>query len=256
MKTSWLLLFLVSIMTGLMACKSTSRSAAAERQNPTPNQQWMLAVNSANWDDIYMDNAVKVESNGRVINGQEAIINSNKQAGWQIKTIATDKIINTHQEKLYQYEIGKFSTTDGQTFHHLLIWNLSGEKPRREFEFVGSKEIVSSSVLVEIDQRRAEWIKLCNEHNAANLVEELYRKDAIYYNHKPIIRGREAIIADYQYMNQPKYNLLLTPILLQAVNETLAFEIGQCSGSYGGKYILVWQKNVDGKWYISMDANL
>ena len=56
-------------------------------------------------------------------------------------------------------------------------------------------------------------------------------------------------------MNNPKYSLNLTPIVLELVNERIAIEIGQCSGSYNGKYVLVWEKTKDGQWKVLFDAN-
>ena len=38
-----------------------------------------------------------------------------------------------------------------------------------------------------ISQRRAEWMRLCNLHNAFQLVSTMYTGDAIYFNHKPIV---------------------------------------------------------------------
>ena len=35
-------------------------------------------------------------------------------------------------------------------------------------------------------------------------------------------------------MNNPDYTLTLEPLAFSMVNDDLAYEIGQCSGSYGG----------------------
>ncbi|MFK7921402.1 MAG: hypothetical protein AB8H47_05570 [Bacteroidia bacterium] len=243
-------------LVGLLACHSTLRSAAAEQQDLSPNQRWMDAVNGGSWEDVYTEQAIHINADGSVINGREEIIELIKQQDWHINSIATTQTATTHRDSSFQYGLGRFYTQGGQMYQHLLIWNLEGEIPMRELEMIVKADEFDQTILDQINQRRTEWIELCNQHNAKHLVEELYSEDAIYYNHKPIIRGREAITADYQYMNRPQYNLLLTPIIISAVNEQLVYEIGQCSGSYGGKYILVWEKETDGKWYISMDANL
>lgn len=256
MKTALKALIWSALLLGFMACQSTSRSAAAERQNAGPNQSWMDAVNGGNWEDVYSEQAIHIKADGSVVNGREDIIKLIKQQGWQIDSIATTQTVKTHRDSSYQYEIGRFYTQRGQMYQHLLIWGLQREVPLRALEMIVKGENVDSAILEQINQRRTEWIELCNQHNASNLVEQLYSEDAIYYNHKPIIRGHELITADYQYMNRPQYELLLTPIIIAPVNEQLVYEIGQCSGSYGGKYILIWEKEVNGKWYISMDANL
>lgn len=127
---------------------------------------------------------------------------------------------------------------------------------RRELEFIARAAPTDSTIQQAIDKRRAEWIRLCNAHNAAELVKELYSANAMYYNHKPLVIGHDAIIEDYQYMNEEKYSLTLTPIAVELVTNRLAYEIGQCSGSYGGKYMLVWQKDKTGQWSIVMDSNI
>ena len=70
-----------------------------------------------------------------------------------------------------------------------------------------------------------------------------------------MVVGRENLIPLYSYMNNPNYELTLHPISVEAVSETLVLEIGQCKGSYGGKYILIWQKTTEG-WQVLFDANL
>ncbi len=250
--------FLLIVLLSLMACQTTERSATAEKQteNLSPNERWVEAINNQQWENIYLGKAVKIEADGSLIEGREAIIEAIKQNNWQIEAIETLKTINTHRGSPYQYEIGQFTTSNREVFYHLLIWNLAGEQPLRELEVIASGGTNDSSILNAIDQRRAEWIKLCNEHDAANLVEQLYSEDALYYNHKPIVKGRAAITQDYSYMNRPEYSLMLKPIIVQPVNENMVFELGQCSGGYGGKYMLLWQKDAAGKWYVMMDSNV
>ena len=57
-------------------------------------------------------------------------------------------------------------------------------------------------------------------------------------------------------MNNKNYRLKLEPLIVKPVSKNLVFEIGQCSGSYDGKYILVWGKDVDGMWKIIIDSNI
>ncbi|MEL6276528.1 MAG: hypothetical protein AAFU03_15630, partial [Bacteroidota bacterium] len=103
---------------------------------------------------------------------------------------------------------------------------------------------------------RNAWIDLCNQHDAQQLVDSLYAKNAIYYNHRPVVIGRETIGQTYQYMNDERYQLTLTPIQVEAVNDSLVYEIGQCSGSYGGKYVIIWQLGRDGVWRVILDSNI
>lgn len=149
------------------------------------------------------------------------------------------------------YQVAEFSGLHEQIYASLQI--VEGDKV--VFEWLEKKEELKVN-FTKIDERRAEWIKYCNLHNARNLVENLYSEKAIYFNHKPLIVGREAIIEDYRYMNNPTYNLHLAPLHLHVISDQIIFEIGQCSGSYNGKYVLVWEKEADGQWWIAMDSNI
>ena len=64
------------------------------------------------------------------------------------------------------------------------------------------------------------------------------------------------MIKEYSYMNNKNYRLNLQPLIVKAVNASFAFEIGQCSGSYNGKYILIWKIDSDGSWKIFIDSNI
>ncbi len=123
------------------------------------------------------------------------------------------------------------------------------------FEYLEESQVAEVD-LGELDLRREEWMKICNQHDALALVKEMYMKEAVYYNHKPLVIGQEKIVEQYSYMNDEKYSLELEPLFMQVVSSEIVYEVGQCRGSYGGKYILVWTRDIDGKWKIKMDSNL
>ena len=133
----------------------------------------------------------------------------------------------------------------------MVIWR-QGVK---EFEIIVANDDIKFDQK-EIDQRRKEWMELCNQHNAYNLVSNLYEPEAIYYNHRPVDIGTDKIARTYSYMDRETYSLNLTPIIVHPVANTLVYEIGQCSGSYGGKYMLIWRKNSEGVWQILFDSNI
>ena len=99
-------------------------------------------------------------------------------------------------------------------------------------------------------------MQYCNAHQVDKLVNELYTKDALYYNHRPMINGRERLIQEYSYMGNPAYKLALKPITVRPFSKDLVVEIGQCEGSYPGKYILIWQRSDQGVWQIALDSNI
>jgi ketosteroid isomerase-like protein len=177
-----------------------------------------------------------------------------KRALGRIDSVYTLQSFPADRAERYRYEIGGFTTPSGE-YRHLLIRDTDGPQPRRVLELIAPVR-PAPSARAAIDRRRAEWIDRCNQHDARALIENLYAPNTVYYNHRPPIVGREALVAAYAYMNNPGYELSLAPLAFTMVNEDLAYEIGQCSGSYGGKYIIAWQRDAAGQWYVLLDSNI
>ena len=251
----YLILFNVFLILG---CFSNAEKTNEQDFSPTVNiDKWANQFNSDKdaLAQLYIEKAIKINAAGEVLDGREAIIEDWKKMDWKIKNIKTLKKVSTHKNTPYEYEIGEFKNSKEKIFKHLIIWNTKEKTKTRELEFI-AKATTFSSNKNEIDQRRKEWMTICNSHDAKKLVHQLYDENALYYNHKPLVIGRDSITTEYSYMNREKYQLTLTPIHLEEVTENLAFEIGQCSGTYGGKYMIVWQKDETGKWYVLMDSNI
>ncbi len=198
----------------------------------------------------------KITSLGKVIKGAKSIQEALQKQDLAFDTVIVKKNVPINDRDPFEYEISTIREDDDSYLDQLLIWKKENGTRKRVLEFVAPADEWNPENKEVIDQARKNWIFLCNQHNAKALVEEMYAPNAIYYNHKPAIIGHEAISKEYQYMNNPDYKLSLSPIHLELVNERLAFEIGQCSGSYGGKYIIAWQKSEEGKWRVLMDSNL
>ena len=219
-------------------------------------QKWMQCINSdiEALGESYIENAVKINGAGEVLEGPLAIVENYRSQELQIDSVNTLKKIVAVLDSTIIYEIGHFWSTD-QPFAHLVLWRNTNGTLLRELEFVtpiGANEANKD----EISSSREQWMSLCNANNVKELVTEMYTENARYYNHKPMVMGREAITDEYEYMNNPAYQLKLNPLIVEMVNKTLAFEIGQCSGSYPGNYVLVWQKGEDDTWRILLDSNI
>lgn len=155
----------------------------------------------------------------------------------------------------YVYEISAVQTEDRKEIGLFTIWHKDDGGLVRQLEFIASSSTSAIDTTI-LTNRRKEWMKFCNAHDVDRLVTELYANDAIYFNHKPPVIGHKAIIEEYDYMRSPDYSLTLRPIVVHMVSDEIAYEIGQCDGGYQGKYVLVWQKNIDGAWTIAMDSNI
>ncbi len=232
----------------------------AQAQSDQANQEWQKAINarSANLKDLYVEKPIKIFPNQAVMQGQDSIANHLLSTYPEIDSIYTKKFIPTHQREgvAYAYEIGGFQDPTGQLYKHLIIWRVEKDKRLRALELTAEATPDAEVELSEITARREEWMKWCNAHEVPKLVDELYASSPLYYNHRPLITGRDALVKEYGYMRNERYQLTLKPLIVETVHSQLAYEIGQCEGAYGGKYILIWQKDNAGQWKISLDANL
>ena len=163
------------------------------------------------------------------------------------RTVVTEKL---------EYEIGTFKTEKGTDYATISIWVKENGLEQKILEAVYQMtENTELSAKEEIAGARKKWVTLCNAHNAGKLVAELYTEDAIYYNRGRVLIGREALTAEYSYMNNQAYSLDLNPTHIQLVSKNMAFELGRCSGSYNLPYILIWKKEADGNWRVFFDSN-
>lgn len=213
----------------------------------------LINLNTDELKNIYLTNAMKVNTKGEVLSGNTIINTFYKNNPLHIDSLKV--LLRTEASPTKVYEIGKIYSTNQKTYNYLHIWHTADREKKIELEFI-ERSGPFSPVTNEINKAREEWMKLCNQHDASTLIERMYTSNALYYNHKPMVIGRKAISLEYSYMNNGNYHLTLKPILSEMVNEKTVFEIGQCSGNYGGKYMIVWQKNESGVWQVLMDSNI
>lgn len=259
---------LLAILFALAACQD-GRPGVEDRVHRTKfvitpeqlaraNDQWRELFNQApeRLADLYRADAVMITTEGQVLTKPEE-----RAAYWQEQSKSLRPVSSTSNRAqvkatpLVVYEINEISTTGQQPHRSIVIWQWDDDRLQRQLEFrapATDTPLDSAGIRAARDR----WITLCNQHDAHALVSALYVPEAIYYNHKPLIRGIEAISEEYSYMDLPRYALSLTPLHLVPVNDTLAFEIGQCGGTYEGKYLFVWRKMPDGEWKIWLDSNV
>ncbi len=223
-------------------------------------KNWADDINSHNTISIknhYDTNAIKIISTDSIIEHSTPIADYYKVQKGKITSIESIFSIEANYEMRINYDLVRYKIDDQKEFIGIVIWKMENEKITREFEFAEENTVESGKVDTNnIAESRKLWMELCNAHNAQALVTQLYSNNAIYYNHKPIVKGTADLVKEYSYMNNKNYHLNLHPIILKVVNASFAFEIGQCSGTYNGKYILIWKKHADGSWKIYIDSNI
>ncbi|ROH99807.1 hypothetical protein EGI05_02665 [Chryseobacterium daecheongense] len=227
---------------------------------PDHLKNWANSINKNNVDSIknlYDANSVKIISPDNIIENSSQIANYYNVQKGKITSIKSLFSVEANSKRKINYELISYKIDNRKEFIGIVIWRIENEKIVREFEFSNESNLEAKKVdTTSISERRKLWVQLCNENNSKNLVKELYSNNTIYYNHKPLVKGTEDLIKEYNYMDNKNYHLKLHPLILKAVNANFAFEIGQCTGSYNGKYILVWGKDSEGKWKIITDSNI
>jgi ketosteroid isomerase-like protein len=223
-------------------------------------KDWVGSINNSDntaIEKIYASNAIKIVSVDSIIESSSQIAEYFGNKKNKISSIESLFKIEANKRRQINYEIISYKTEDQLENVQLLIWRLENGKVIREFEFTESRNQEAKNVdITTIADTRKRWMELCNANNAKNLVNQLYSANTIYFNHKPLIIGTKDLIKEYNYMNRSDYSLHLQPLKLEIVNANFAFEIGQCSGGYKGKYILIWERQSDGNWKIHIDSNI
>lgn len=249
-------------------CQQLSSKNEIPEKNPVPVEtniisedltDWVNAINNKNLSsirDFYSTESIKIISADSTLNNPREIADYYLLLPNKIISISSLFHVEASKEKDINYELIEYMTEDKKVYVQLVIWKLHNGKKIREFEFTSRRSEVLVVEEERISKRRNLWMQLCNDHNPKNLVNDLYSSHSFYFNHKPLIKGQDNLIKEYGYMKNENYNLTLEPLKLEFVNTNLVYEIGQCDGSYRGKYILIWNKEADGKWKIFIDSNV
>ena len=236
MRIIWAFLFCAT----LFSCQSNGTARSESSTNP-------------NLSDIYTDDVVKITTENIVVRGRQELEQYLKTSspGWtDYNTLFS---VEAQTNPLVEYEIGHFKSSRSE-YKTLLIRKQIEDEKKIQFEVIIPTS-PHSSIQETIAQRRQDWMTHCNAHEVEQLVNQVYGDPTFYFNRGSVIDNRDELIQEYDYMNRDDYNLTLTPLHFEPVSSSYAIEIGQCSGTYGGKYILIWKK-VDGVWKVWIDSNI
>lgn len=250
---------MLTFMLYLLAGMAVPQSAVLPTECEAANHIWQRLLNEQpqHIPTHYTEDAITLTGKGRQLTTareRQAYLAPLLSSQQTIKSIEPIFCELANPNAAIRYDISRLKPASGPDYIQLVIWRKANGQYLRELDFLVPL-VPGRTDLTALDQARDKWIELCNEHDAAVLVEQLYEPEALYYNHRPVITGREQIAETYSYMNDEEYSLHLDPLVVQPVRQDLVLEVGQCSGSYGGKYVLIWRRNAEGQWQIWMDSN-
>lgn len=252
MKIRYLLILLV-----LLACGS---SVFFKNPIPRQNYQWLIKLDSEsefNASSYYLNNA-GLYFNGKMYQGVQEINNrllDLKENSKNFKSLDTIQFVK--HDSSHVYDIGFYKDWDQQVYVYLIAWNKKEGTWKKEFEAIHSFDEDPKFTLDKegIDNARNLWVQRSNNHDHRSLIEQSYTSDAIYFNNGKVDRGTEEIVSRYAYMSRPNWKIKLTPIKTFAVKEDLIYEIGQYKSNGIGHYIILWKKETNGLWKVSLDFN-
>ena len=223
---------------------------------------WVILPLNARSQSEVSDSFFKQLMDDVVILSERGMIRGEKQVSGFVSDLISDSNGETTYSKTFNaavnpnlvYEIGEL-LLNNQSYQVMFI-KRKNNKQRQSIEFLviyrNESPVTEHSAL---KVKRDMWMEFCNTHQAGALVRQLYTKEAYYYNRGRLLQGTKALSTEYSYMNSPSYSLQLTPKHIVFVSPQIAYEIGQCSGSYPYPYMLLWNKTKNGQWKIMMDSN-
>lgn len=151
-------------------------------------------------------------------------------------------------------EIGKIFGELG-SFGYTTAWRKIDNQYYIEYQIVKPINLDSSIDLEEVDQQRKEWELQSNNHRPDLVLQNVYHPEAFYLNRNELTKGRKAITERYGYMKNENWKITLTPNELLPVTSHLVMEIGIYRSNGEGQYLLIWEKDTDEKWMVSLDFN-
>lgn len=222
------------------------------------NMNWMSSItgNEKEISSIYTENALLFSELDSYIRGitQITTFYQNKFKGLTLKEYTPLHRVQLSENKDMAFEIGLLTTAQNVSYQYLILWTKVNGSWLRDLEAVAEKT-VDSDVDSGIDVARNRWVKLANQHSAADLIKNTYIENLFYYNRGILYEGYESLADVYSYMNDPAFDINLTRDYCVMVGQNLAYEIGVWKTSdYQGNYIIVWNK-LEHEWKIMLDCN-
>lgn len=219
-------------------------------------KEWMDSYNQAkDLSAYYLDNALLFPEKADPIKGGESI------TGYYSDLFTTGtRFTAVHPYQRFTettqliYETGYITTDKQDIYQYMTIWKNAEGSWKRELETI-AKKTVSRNEHEQVNTARSRWIQLCNSHRHDQLIAQVYAADAYYYNRGRLLQGRQQLTEEYKYMANPMYQLTLTPLSVQMVQPDMVYEIGKGSGSYGGHYMIRWEKQPATDWQVTLDTN-
>lgn len=250
---------LIIIIALTTQCKNNSKT----EQDKSTGKVWADVFNQ-NIDEIseqYYKSAFILTSEGDTIKGKTGITSFHKNLKNSSGNITDFSVIaqqKVTKAPFIRYEIGTFSTTNGNKYKYLAIYETYNNTELRVFESIIQCSKNPANIRM-LEQRRIDWANGASSHNVKSFINDLYASNALYYSQSndKLSLGSKSIIETFAYMNDPRYTFdKLESIHSEPVNEEIILEIGIWKMPYiSGEYVIIWKLCSDNVWRVLIDSN-
>lgn len=152
------------------------------------------------------------------------------------------------------FEVGRFERDDGIPIFFLIGWQYINGNWIRELDLFIDNTVTQCSDIGGVEVARNKWMKLANEHNPENLVNNSYTYNAIYFSNGKLTMV-DQLAKRYKYMSNQDWKIELEAYDVMVVQEGLILEIGEYRAKSKGLYLIIWQKQENKKWKVLLDFN-
>lgn len=154
------------------------------------------------------------------------------------------------------FELGcYYNATNQDSTLSLIAWKKDSLQWVKELEVLSPITIQQPVPEDSIKAALQAWEDLSNQHQHAQLVQQLYAPHGFYFNDGYIYQGIPAITEKYAYMSKPKWHIRLSTIQSLQATDSLYYDVGQYVSSGRGHYFILWQLQASGQWQVLLDFN-
>lgn len=221
---------------------------------------WLSAFNNSDTTGI----TEQYLSKSAILINNELVQSDSILGSFLLKNLKTDnfKISQKLTLKIFEHDSARFMETgyfvmnneNPRKIYFITAWLKKNNAWKREVDIFYSASENEIDTTVFSDRKR-DWVRFSNAHDAAQLINNLYHTDAFYLSKGRLDRGTEAITARYRYMDKPTWTVDLKSSAIIPVSDTIVYEIGRwVTKSKSGYFLIVWQYRA-ASWKILIDFN-
>ena len=248
-------IFIIALSSQLVFAQTTKELERARAK-------WVHYVNkgSKRVEKLYVKQSL-LYSQEKDVFGKTAIkqhILQQKEFFSHIKSVESYKLFEHSERKVLDIGTIKISGTDTSvvdSLHYVIAWRKVGNDWLREMDVFLPTAKTPADVKT-LDSLRAEWIRYANMKISHALASALFTHSGLYLNNSELSKGQAAITKRFEFIKNPGFNINLKAEKILPVDDETVVDIGNwITTAYVGYYLIIWKKETNGDWKISLYFN-